>query len=136
MSRDAILNSIDGRRLGWTHDGSLSFEGQAIDQFSASILDITDPSYTLQVRDMGTVVNFDSAVAVTLTLPGDMPRGFNIMLVQWGLGNVQFVLGSGATLKSRFAGSALGGQYAGGSLMVMRNADDVSAEWWFGGDGA
>jgi hypothetical protein len=65
-----------------------------------------------------------------------MPRGFNVMVIQWGPGNVQFLVAEGATLKSRFAGSALGGRYAGGTLMVMRNTDDQSAEWWFGGDGA
>jgi hypothetical protein len=133
---EEILAQIEGRRLGFTADNSLHFKGAGLQEFGAVFITINDTEYTLQFRDSGCVVMFTASQAIALSLPPDMPRGFNCMLFQEGTGNVQFVVPEGTTLVSRFAGNALGGQYALGSLMCYTNPDLAHARYVFGGDGA
>ncbi len=67
--------------------------------------------YTLVATDNGTIINFTSASAVTLTIPTGLPDGFNCMVVQQGTGQVTLA-GSGLTPISRNSYTKMIGQYA------------------------
>ncbi len=75
-------------------------------------------SYTFVVADNGTVVTSESAVAVNWTLPLNMPVGFNVIVIQNGVGQVTFVPGAGVTLNKRARMGKTAAQFAEVALLV------------------
>jgi hypothetical protein len=87
---------------------------------------------TLRAEDNGRVLRCDDGSAVVVTVPNDLPEGFNVGLAMWGAGTVTVTAGSGATKRS--STSALSTQYGVGSLLVMKNSSGSAAEFVLGGD--
>lgn len=84
-------------------------------------------SYTLQAGDNGKTLYFNSATAVTLTVPNDLPVGFNVFGRQVGAGRVTIAPAAGATRRSLGSTIRTAGQYAGFSVVVSGNAGGASA---------
>jgi len=73
-------------------------------------------NYTLTAADCGTVIR--AAGGGTITLPGGLPVGFNVKVIQESGGQVTFAAGGGATLASRQGYTKTAGQWAVASLIV------------------
>lgn len=90
-------------------------------------------SYTLALTDSGSVVEFTSASAVTLTIPAHvvvaLPVNCVIEVFQYGAGQVTVAAGSGVTLRSDGGHVHTTAQYATISLR-QRDVD----EWVLSGD--
>ncbi|RXH23310.1 hypothetical protein XH99_31860 [Bradyrhizobium nanningense] len=86
---------------------------------------------TLNADDNGKVLRCDDASNVTITVPRNLPECFTCGFLTWGAGTVTVSAGSGATKRSTT--SALSTQFSGGSVLVAKNADDVSAEFILSG---
>lgn len=97
----------------------------AIETFSAS--------FTLQADMMGTVFRNDSASNLTVTVPNDLPEGFNCGFIKYAAGNVALSFAAGAINRSAVA--TLTTQYTRGSLFVAKQSANVdAAECLVGGD--
>lgn len=96
----------------------------------------TGTAYTLQASDNGKVVEIANASAITLTLPNNLPVGFNCVVCQAGAGAITRALGSGATLRNRNSHTKTAGQWAEISLRVRSNAGGTVAEYVMSGDTA
>lgn len=72
-------------------------------------------NYVLTAADNGKVINFNSGTAVTLTVPNDLPVGFNISIYQMGAGEVT-VIGSRENRLGRYKTA---GQYAGAGIVTL-----------------
>jgi hypothetical protein len=88
-------------------------------------------NYTLSETDNGRLFRIDATSAVTITVPNNLPAGFNVSFAQWNTGAVTIAPASGASNRSGV--SALSAQFAYGALVVMKNIDGVSAEFILGG---
>jgi hypothetical protein len=88
-------------------------------------------NYTLQVSDNGKLLRCDDTSNVTVTVPGNLPTGFNVGFAMWGTGTVTVAAGAGAT--KRGSGATIGTQYESGHVHVGKNADGNSAEFILGG---
>lgn len=88
-------------------------------------------NHTLTADDNGKVLRCDDASNVTVTVPRNLPECFTCGFLMWGAGTVTVSAGSGATKRS--TRSALSIQYSGGSVLVVKNADDASAEFILNG---
>lgn len=93
-------------------------------------------TYTLASTDCGTMVNFSSASAVTVTLPNSLPVGCWVNLLQGGAGKVSVSAGAGATLHSPHAYTGTFNQYAVIAMYVDSNAGGTAADYLFTGDGS
>ena len=89
-------------------------------------------NFTLSADDDGKVFRCDDSSNVTVTVPATLPECFSAAFSMWGAGTVTISAGSGATKRSSTA--ALSSQYQWGSVLVVKNADDASAEFVLGGD--
>lgn len=87
---------------------------------------------TLGADDNGKILRCDDSSNVTITVPADLPECFSVGFAMWGAGTITVAAGSGATKRS--STSAISTQYQWGSLLVVKNADDASAEFALGGD--
>lgn len=87
---------------------------------------------TLTADDNGNFLRCDDDEDVTITVPADLPETFSCGLAMWGEGTVTVEAGSGATKRS--STSELATQYQAGSVIVLKNADNESAEFILGGD--
>lgn len=88
---------------------------------------------TLRSEDNGKVLRCDDASNVIVTIPNDLPQGFNIGFAMWGAGTVTITAASGAT--NRSSKSALSTQYQVGALLVLKQPDGGAvAEFVLGGD--
>ena len=66
--------------------------------FQANVVTDTTTTRTLAAADIGTVIRFTNAGAITVTIPNSLLVGFNVTIIQSGAGQITFVAGSGATL--------------------------------------
>jgi hypothetical protein len=89
--------------------------------------------YTLQFTDGNTDLFLNKATPLTLTLPKEMPLGWECWLHQEGVGAVPFATASGATLEGE---TGLTTQYSAIHLVVRSNADGVSAAYRASGAGS
>lgn len=90
-------------------------------------------TYTLALADWGTIVEFTSASAVTVTVPPNasvaFPVGTAIELVQYGAGQVSVAAGAGVTIRSPSGKLKLTGQYS--AALLRKRATN---EWFLQGD--
>ena len=92
-----------------------------------SVTSITAPlsaktaSYTAVTGDDKKRITFNSATAVTFTLPASLPAGWECTILQLGLGQVTVAVTGGA-LNARGGHTKLFGQYSSGYLVVYANA--------------
>jgi hypothetical protein len=115
--------------------GSVSYSVTTPNPAYCTLLGKIEPftdNRTLTAADNGRLLRCDAPQSVTLTVPNNLPEGFNLSFAQWGNGNVTVTAASGATNRSSV--SATIGQYKVGCILVMRNADGVSAEFSVNGE--
>jgi hypothetical protein len=97
------------------------------------INDVTNVSYTLQLSDAGKVVRLTNSSAMTLTVPADSSVNFEvgqeIIITQFGSGEVTVSEGVDVTVNSLGGNLGLLGQYA-----VARLIKVASDEWLLSGD--
>lgn len=90
-------------------------------------------AYTSVAADAGILLEFNSAGALTLTIPPNasvaFPIGTMLGVRQYGVGQVTIVAGTGVILRSRDGALKTAGQYAEATL-TKRAAD----EWVLAGD--
>lgn len=103
-------------------------------QIAAVFNDQIGTSYTFSSTDYGKPVTLTNAAAITVTLPNNLPKGWNTIVYQGGVGQVTFSAASGATLVNHGGHSKTGGQYAMATLMVMSNSGGSNAVIALGGD--
>ncbi|MCW2119853.1 beta strand repeat-containing protein [Flavobacterium sp. 7A] len=73
-------------------------------------------NYTLVAADNGKVFTFNSAAAVTLTVPTGLTIGYNVSIYQTGIGNV--TIAGGATILNRLSRFKTAGKDAGVGLII------------------
>jgi hypothetical protein len=61
----------------------------SISGFTASVASIAE-DYSLTASDNGKIIQSTSASAITITIPSNLPIGFNCTVVQWGAGQITF----------------------------------------------
>jgi hypothetical protein len=88
-------------------------------------------SITLTAEDNGKLFRCEDASNVTVTVPNNLPEGFNAGFLMWGAGTVTIAAGSGAT--NRSTTTALTTQFDMGSLIVGKNSTGSAAEFALGG---
>ncbi len=99
---------------------------------SQSILPKT-ASYTATSSDNRRKISFNSASAVTLTLPNSLPAGWECGIIQFGAGAVTIAVASGGALLSRASHTKTAGQYAQAYVVVTSNTG-TAAQVVLGGD--
>jgi hypothetical protein len=122
-----VCSKVD--RAGDTLTGPLNFDGQQIQRFSANV--ITKASdFILDATHNGAIILVDSGATVTVTFPqGVLSVGFNLVLIQMGVGTIKMgTTGSAAIINVNNA-LATRKQYAQLNLAVVRA--DVA---WISGD--
>jgi hypothetical protein len=94
---------------------------------------VQNVNYTLAATDLGTVVEMNSATAVTVTIPPSgqvgFPVGAVISVAQMGIGVVTLVAGGGVTMLSAAGANVSAGQYT--TMVLRQRALNV---WVVGGD--
>lgn len=78
---------------------------------------------TLRSEDNGKVLRCDDGSAVIVTVPSDVPLGFNATVVQWGAGVVSIAAGSGAT--SRSGAVDITDQYKSAQILMLKAAEYI-----------
>ncbi|XZF15444.1 beta strand repeat-containing protein [Chitinophagaceae bacterium MMS25-I14] len=69
-------------------------------------------NYTLQASDNGSILEFNSASGITLTVPSGLPLGFQCSITQLGAGTVTVAAGTGVTLKNAYNYTKTAAQYS------------------------
>lgn len=89
--------------------------------------------YTLELSDSGKLININIAVPNTLTVPNsstaDFPIGTEILVAQYGAGQVTINPAAGVTLRSANGELKLTARYSGASLLKIG-----PNEWYVFGD--
>lgn len=91
-------------------------------QIAATVVDNAGTSIALVAADSGKTIRCTAATAVTVTMPASDPVGFNVMVIQGGVGQITFVAGGGNTLQSYGALVKTAGQYASASILRVAAA--------------
>jgi len=115
--------------------GSVSYSVTTPNPAYSTLLGKIEPftsNRTLTAADNGRLFRCDAPQTVTITVPNNLPEGFNVSFAQWANGNITIAAASGATNQS--SASATIGQFKVGCILVMRNSDGVSAEFTVNGE--
>lgn len=90
-------------------------------------------NYTATAGDNRRRIVFNSASALTLTLPNSLPDGWECGIVQLGAGQVTISVAAGGALLSRGGFAKTAGQYAQAYVFVASNTG-TAAQIVLGGD--
>lgn len=90
-------------------------------------------NYTAVEADNRTIIAFNSASAVTLTLPNTLAEGWECGVLQMGAGQVT-ISAAGSAPISRGGHTKTAGQYAMASVLVESNGSGTGAVIILGGD--
>lgn len=90
-------------------------------------------SYTATVDDNRLTIIFNSASAVTLTLPNTLPEGWKCDILQMGAGQVTVSV-AGSSPLARGAHTKTAGQYAVATVFVESNGSGTNAIVILSGD--
>ncbi|PCE62950.1 hypothetical protein [Sediminicola luteus] len=97
----------------------IGLENGSLLPFASSVgVQTKTTNYTLQSTDNRSVLTFNSATPVTLTIPAGLPIGFNISVYQLGIGQVQIVGSGGVTIRHRLSRTKTAGQDAGVGIVA------------------
>ena len=94
---------------------------------------ISGTTYTLQVSDMGTLLNCTNNSGCTITLPNSFAAGFNVLVLQSGTLQVTFSPAAGATMNNEFSQTKTSGLFGVAGLIVTANAGGSSAIYLLNG---
>lgn len=92
------------------------------------LVTVSGTTYTIGAGDLGKVLRFTSATAVTVTIPAAFAVGFNLIWRQVGAGQITFAPVGGVTMRSFGNATKSAGQYAEGALAV-----DTTDVWFLSG---
>lgn len=126
----AITNQVVGTIYGVLH-----YNGKAAGA-TKWLKDVTGTSYTLIESDTSRRLRTTNGSPVTITLPNNMPIGYQVEFVQGGAGQVTFTPASGATRVGSDSFTKTKNQYAVVTLTVDANSNGTSAAWTLSGNGA
>jgi hypothetical protein len=104
------------------------YRGQRVIGMAAAVLPVS-ASRDLAIEDLGVLLRSDGA-AITLTVPKNLPEGFNCAIADWATGRVTIAAGTGATNRSGTTASSE--QYKTLSLIVVKNTGGNAAEFVVG----
>ena len=90
--------------------GKTDFNDSPLTGYGADLQTLSGTTKTLAAADNGTIIVCSSSSSVTITVPTNLPSGFNCMVIQSGSGQVS-LSASSTTLNNR-NGRATAGQYA------------------------
>lgn len=80
---------FNGTGFPYFTSGVLSFNDlSAYSQKTASIKTVSATSYTLLAADVGRTLRFTSNSNITVTVPAGLGEGYNVMLIQYGNGQI------------------------------------------------
>jgi hypothetical protein len=113
-----------------------NFNGFSLFNFTGDVVTETGPFALSQATHGGKIVRVNSASPVTVTVPNNLPEGFNCPIVQRGAGEITFVPASGATLDHRQSHTKSAGQKAVVGIFVDSNVGGTSAVALLSGDTA
>lgn len=133
---DNTLPRHDGTTGDLQASGVSVDDNDAISGFKGAFNDQTGTTYTFQASDSGKAVTLTNASAITATIPNSLPKGWNVLVIQGGAGQVTFAAGSGATLNNRSGHTKAAGIHAQCSLLVTANGTGTAAVANLGGDTA
>jgi hypothetical protein len=122
--------NIDGT-LGVT--GNTTLDGTAVVKQGLPIISEAGTAKTLALTDNGGYIITSNGSAVTITVPPNssvaFPTGAEIVVFQSGAGQVDFVAGSGVTIRSKDSNLKISAQYAAATLKKV-----ATDEWHLLGD--
>ena len=84
---------------------------------SGAINTQTGTTYTFLSGDNGKILTFNNGSAVTVTIPTNLPVGFNCTAIQLGAGQVGFTAASGVTMNAYASGFKISGQHGAASII-------------------
>jgi hypothetical protein len=113
-----------------------NFLGNSLYGFTGEVFTETGPFALSQATHGGKIVRVNSASPVPVTIPNNLPEGFNCTIVQRGAGQVTFAPASGATLDHRQNHTKTAGQKAVVGVLVDSNVGASSAVVLLAGDTA
>ena len=106
--RDGSDNNIDIDPHG---TGKIDLNDSPLTGFGADVQTESGTSKDLSASDNGTIINCSNGSAISITIPDNLPTGFNCMIIQSGAGQVSLTASSSATLNNK-NGKKTSGQYA------------------------
>ena len=113
--------------------GNTTLDGTAVVKQGLPIIDESGTSKTLALSDNGGYIVTSNGSAVTITVPPNssvaFPTGAEIVVFQSGAGQVDFVAGSGVTIRSKDSNLKISAQYAAATLKKV-----ATDEWHLLGD--
>ncbi|NBN62766.1 hypothetical protein [Pannonibacter tanglangensis] len=95
---------------------------------------LSGAQYTLSVADNGQTVILSHTAAASITLPTNMPTGFNVIVVQGGLGQVLLTPAVGATAFNVDNMLRTRARWASVAAFVYENPTGQAARWLVSGD--
>ena len=99
-SQSLKFKTHNTERLSIDSNGAIDLRGNTIKGFKAIVEDKSE-SYTLMSSDNAKILTFSSENNLTVTVPTGLPIGFNISIIQKGMGQIVFVAASGVELNNR-----------------------------------
>ena len=102
---------------------------------SVSLLTSAATSETLELSDNGCILEMTAGTAIAMTLPNNLPIGFNIIVVQKGDGQITFTPASGAVLRHPDGHAKSAKKYSSCTLYVSTNTG-TNAEYILAGNTA
>lgn len=100
---------------------------------SDTLVTVSTTTYTVLSSDLGKTLRFTNAAGCAVTLPNNLPAGFNCLWRHIGAGAVTFAAQAGGTLNNRQNHTKSAGPKAEGALAVDTNSG-ANAAWWLSGD--
>lgn len=129
-------NSANAALTGNATAENLAMTGD-LSGFKGVITQKTGAAYTLTLADNGKIVELSHTAAIAVTLPNNLPQGFNCVLVQVGAGQPTLSAAAGVVaIRHRQGHTKLAGQWAQAGLYIRANANGSTAEYAFAGDTA
>lgn len=93
------LKTNDIKRFEIDNLGQINFQNNNLTNYSVCI-ENKYKSYTIAPEDNGKIITFNSNIPLTLTIPIGLPVGFNVGILQVGLGQIEFIANNGVVLSN------------------------------------
>jgi hypothetical protein len=101
------------------------FRGQAVRGMRHAIREVAGPTWTLLPEDMGVTIAA-MGEGLVVTVPRDLPAGFNCRFVDLGTGRISFVMGTGTVNRLGATSSPAYGSVL--AIACLRNTGGGAAE--------
>lgn len=119
----AVQTQLNAKRS--STDGDLG--AATLTNFRALVTAQTGTSYTILITDLASIITFNNASTITITVPSGLGAGFHCTCIQKGAGKLSFVA-SGTTLNNANSHTKTAGVKA-----MVTLVSDVANNFYFGG---